>query len=207
MTRNGSSDAELLALIPAADAVSVLYERHVDAVFRFAIRRCRDPEDVADLVSTVFLELFAAAASYDARRGDARAWLLGIASRCLADQRRSSYRRAEVQQRLAAAPAFEGDEHERVEAMLDAARAAPPVERALAERLTEAERELFLLVAHDELTPAQAARCLGLSPVAGRMRLSRARRKLRHALEAAANLDAHDGAGAAFLAIEGETDD
>ncbi len=183
MAQNNESDAQLLAQVPAADAVSALYERHVDAVFRFAVRRCRDPEDVADLVSTVFLEVFSAAPSYDARRADARAWLLGIASRCLADQWRSGYRRAELMRRLDAPRGFSGEEHERVEAMLDAARAAPAVERALAERLTPAERELFLLVAHDGLTVAQAARGLGVSAVAGRMRLTRARRKLRAALD------------------------
>ena len=55
-------------------------------------------------------------------------------------------------------------------------------ERALAEQLTRAEQALFLLVAHDRLPVADAARSLGLSSVAGRMRLARARRKLRAAM-------------------------
>jgi RNA polymerase sigma factor (sigma-70 family) len=204
MTRNSRSDAELLGQVPAPDAVGVLYERHVDAVFRFAIRRCRDPDDVADLVSTVFLEVFSSAASYDRRRGDARPWLLGIASRCLADQQRAGYRRAELADRLAAAPEFGGDEHERVDAMIDAARAAPAVERALAERLTAAERELFLLVAHDGLTAAEAARPLGLTAVAGRMRLARARRKLRAALAQASAPDCAGDQSPIVVVIKGE---
>jgi RNA polymerase sigma factor (sigma-70 family) len=175
-------DADLVAAVPDADAVRALYARHVDAVFRFAVRRCRNPEDVADLVSTVFLEMFSAAASYDRRRGGVRVWLLGIAARCLADQRRADYRRAELVMRLGTAPELRGDEHERVERMLDAARLAPSAERALGE-LTEAERALFLFVAHDQLSVADAARSLGLTPVAGRMRLARARRKLRAAME------------------------
>ncbi|HEY1510660.1 MAG TPA: sigma-70 family RNA polymerase sigma factor [Solirubrobacteraceae bacterium] len=184
MSQKQSLDADLLAAVPDADAVRVLYERHVDAVFRFAVRRCRSPEDVADLVSMVFLELFSAAQSYDRRRSEVRVWLLGIAARCLADQRRSDYRRAELATRLGAAPALHGDEHERVEAMLDAARLAPAAERALADQLTEAEQAIFLLVAHDGLAVAAAARSLGLTPVAGRMRLARARRKLRAAIKA-----------------------
>ncbi|MDQ2894265.1 MAG: hypothetical protein M3Y09_01245 [Actinomycetota bacterium] len=60
LRRTGESDAELLGRVPAADAVAALYRRHVSAVFRFAIRRCRDPEDVADLVSTVSVEMYAA---------------------------------------------------------------------------------------------------------------------------------------------------
>lgn len=109
-------------------------------------------------------------------------WLLGIAARCLADQRRSDYRRAELVTRLGVVPELRGDEHERVEAMLDASRLVPCAERALAE-LTEAEQALFLLVAHDGLRVSEAARSLGLTPVAGRMRLARARRKLRAAME------------------------
>jgi RNA polymerase sigma factor (sigma-70 family) len=191
MTRKQPLDADLLAAVPEADAVRTLYERHVDAVFRFAVRRCRTSEDVADLVSTVFLELFSAAPSYDRRRGAARVWLLGIAMRCLADQRRTEYRRVELTARLTAAPVLGADEHERVEAMIDAARLAPAAERALAEDLTEAEQAVFLLVAHDGLSVADAARSLGLTPVAGRVRLARARRKLRAAIDAGEPTRAH----------------
>ena len=42
-------------------------------------------------------------------------------------------------------------------------------------------RDLFLLVAYDEMSVADAARALGLTTVAGRMRLARARKKLRAA--------------------------
>lgn len=183
MTHDESLDADLLAAVPDADAVRTLYERHVDAVFGFAVRRCRQPEDVADLVSTVFLELFSAAPGYDRGKGGVRGWLLGIAARCLADQRRGEYRRGELAARLGPQPGFAADELERVEAMLDAARLAPAAERALAEELTQAEQALFLLVADDGLRVADAARSLGLTPVAGRMRLARARRKLRRTLE------------------------
>lgn len=176
------SDAELLARLPAADALDEFYSRHVDAVFRFAVRRCRSADDVADLVSTVFVELFSAAASYDWRRGDARPWLLGIAARCLADQQRRGQRHLEVAERLAGLPRFSEDEQERVDSMIDAARAAQALEDALAADLTTSERDLFLLVACDELSVADAARSLGLTPVAGRMRLARARKKLKAAV-------------------------
>lgn len=44
MSQKQSLDADLLAAVPDADAVRSLYERHADAVFRFAVRRCRSPE-------------------------------------------------------------------------------------------------------------------------------------------------------------------
>ncbi len=44
--------------------------------------------------------------------------------------------------------------------------------------LSEEYREALLLIAWDDLTPAQAARTLGISPTAFRVRLHRARRRL-----------------------------
>jgi len=182
MRSSRATDAELLHRVPDPEAVAVFYERHVDAVIRFAIRRCSNPDDAADLVSTVFLEVFAAASSFEPRRGAARPWLLGIASRCLADARRHGYRTDEVTRRLGWRPRMEPDEYERVEQMIDAARSSARLEQTLNSRLTDTEREMFLLVAADELTPAEAAQVLGIGAVVARMRLARARRKLREAL-------------------------
>jgi RNA polymerase sigma-70 factor, ECF subfamily len=184
MARSDDSDALLLALVPAREAVAALYERHVDAIYGFAVRRCQSPEDVADLVANVFLEMFTSAGSYDRRRGSARAWMLGIAVRCLADQQRVGYRQTELAERLGWRVELDLDEYETVAEEIDAARAAPAVRRALTEALSDQEREIFLLVAADGLTVARASRTLGVSAGTGRMRLSRARRKLRIALEA-----------------------
>ena len=43
----------------------------------------------------------------------------------------------------------------------------------------EEDRELLLLVTWEELTPSEAARVLGISALAARSRLHRARRRLR----------------------------
>lgn len=179
---DASTDAQLLARMPDPGAVAAFYERHVDSVLRFATRRCAGPDDAADLVSMVFLEVFAAARSFDPERGTARAWLLGIAARCLADARRYGYRSEEIARRLVARPSLDADQFERVEEMIDAARFRPQIERALRKRLTDIEREMFLLVACDGLAPSEAAEVLGLGAVVARMRLSRARAKLRSAL-------------------------
>jgi RNA polymerase sigma-70 factor (ECF subfamily) len=45
--------------------------------------------------------------------------------------------------------------------------------------LGDADRELLMLIGWEELTPTQAARALGISPLAARTRLHRARRRLR----------------------------
>jgi RNA polymerase sigma-70 factor (ECF subfamily) len=62
----------------------------------------------------------------------------------------------------------------------------PELEQAL-RSLRPADREALLLVAWEDLTPSQAARALGLAPTAFRVRLLRARRRLRAALDAAAD--------------------
>ena len=62
--------------------------------------------------------------------------------------------------------------------MIDAARLAAPLEQGL-RQLTDAERELLLLVAEEGLPVAEAGRALGIPAPAARMRLNRARRKLR----------------------------
>src|SRR5262245_3594968 len=56
--------------------------------------------------------------------------------------------------------------------------------------LSALDREALLLVAWEDLTPTQAARSLGISPVAFRVRLLRARRRIRSKLEAAGALAA-----------------
>jgi DNA-directed RNA polymerase specialized sigma24 family protein len=52
--------------------------------------------------------------------------------------------------------------------------------------LSPTDREALLLVAWEDLTPTQAARSLGIRPAAFRVRLLRARRRLRSRLEEAA---------------------
>jgi RNA polymerase sigma-70 factor (ECF subfamily) len=58
------------------------------------------------------------------------------------------------------------------------------LERAL-RTLSDLDREALLLVAWEDLTPSQAARSLGISPVAFRVRLLRARRRFQAGLEEA----------------------
>jgi RNA polymerase sigma-70 factor, ECF subfamily len=51
------------------------------------------------------------------------------------------------------------------------------------ERLDPRDQEVLRLTAWEELTPAEAAKVLGVSSVTARSRLHRARRRLRQELE------------------------
>jgi RNA polymerase sigma-70 factor (ECF subfamily) len=65
------------------------------------------------------------------------------------------------------------------------------VRRAL-ERLSAGDRELLLLMAWDDLTSAQAAQVLGITPEAVRARLHRARARLARHLHAGRDTTSDD---------------
>jgi RNA polymerase sigma-70 factor, ECF subfamily len=182
MLTNDTPDSQLVQRLGEADALELFYRRHLEAVTRFASRRCGSPDEVVELVSVVFLEVVDSAPSYDERRGPVRPWLYGIAVRCLADLRRDRKRAVAAERRLGGFARLSDDDLVRAEERIDAARLAPRIQRAL-DTLTEGERELLLLVQREGLKVAEGARALGISPVAGRVRLARARRKVRRALE------------------------
>ena len=185
MTNANSSqgDLELLRRVAAAEpaAVQELYQRHVDQLLGFAARRCSSSEEVADLVSAVFLQAIQSASRYDPGKGGATSWLFGIAANLLADGRRRGIREALALQRLAGQRLLQPDEYEELERRIDAARLHGAVQAAVA-ALPDGERQLLELVSFDGLSPTQAARVIGMHPAAARMRLSRARHKVRRAL-------------------------
>jgi RNA polymerase sigma factor (sigma-70 family) len=73
------------------------------------------------------------------------------------------------------------DDYARLEARIDASRLRQPLSDALGS-LAPTERAILELVDIDGLAPSDAARVLGISPAAARMRLARGRRRLRAAL-------------------------
>jgi RNA polymerase sigma factor (sigma-70 family) len=103
-----------------------------------------------------------------------RGWLLAIARRVLANQRRSFRRQGALVERLILErPLLVATQPER-----------DPVLDALSQ-LRLLDQEALLLVAWDGLTSVEAARVLGCSAVAIRLRLHRARRRLARGLAAA----------------------
>jgi RNA polymerase sigma-70 factor (ECF subfamily) len=73
-----------------------------------------------------------------------------------------------------------------MDARIDAAAQSRRLFAAM-DRLPEGERAVLELVALDELTVVEAAAAVGVRPVTARVRLHRARGKLRAELEAASN--------------------
>jgi RNA polymerase sigma factor (sigma-70 family) len=174
-----------------SDAFAIFFRRHVSSITLYAVRRCRDPEDVGDLVAETFLVALQAAARYVPETDTALPWLFGIARRVLAKQRRRSAgaRRLLIKNSNSHLH-FTASEEDAVASAIDAARQRPALEAGLA-RLSNGEREVIELVAYDGLSPAEVAEVLKLSPNAARLRLSRARRHLRQTLEPIPESEAH----------------
>lgn len=176
------SDEDLLVGIAAGPgALSEFYRRHVTRIMAFGTRRLDDPEAVADFVAEVFLEVMESAATFDPRRGRALAWLYGLAANVAARERRRQVRAVETTRRLSGRQLLDGDDYERIEEQIDADAQARAVYAAMA-RLSCDDRRLLELIAVDGLPPAQVAALLNVSPVAFRVRLTRARRRLHHVL-------------------------
>ncbi|NKT14652.1 MULTISPECIES: sigma-70 family RNA polymerase sigma factor [unclassified Rhodococcus (in: high G+C Gram-positive bacteria)] len=155
-----------------------LYRAHVHAVTRYFSRRTSDPQVVADLTGDTFTEAIASFDSFDPARGAAGGWIFGIARRVFAQHCESAARRSDADGRLNGRRALDPDE---IAELVDRIDAETQGRRLLDElaALSSADRDVIELVDLAGLTPKDAAAALGQSPGALRIRLFRARNKLR----------------------------
>jgi RNA polymerase sigma-70 factor (ECF subfamily) len=128
-------------------------------------------EDAADLLADVYLVAWRRRA--DLPPGDERRlWLFGVARRLLAEHHRSAWKRQDAE-------GGAGDPDPSDSSLVDDRR-GEAVRRAL-ESLSELDRELVTLTTWERLSPADAARVVGITAGTARVRLHRARARLaRH---------------------------
>jgi RNA polymerase sigma-70 factor (ECF subfamily) len=103
------SDAELLAGADAAN-FRMFYERHAPAVVAYVARRSRQPDLALDVVAETFARALERRDQYDAERGPAIAWLLGIARNEIGGALRRGRVADEYRRRLGMAPIELDDE-------------------------------------------------------------------------------------------------
>ncbi|MGH2833245.1 MAG: RNA polymerase sigma factor [Solirubrobacteraceae bacterium] len=163
----------------------LLYAKHGPAVKAYVLRRAA-AFTADDIVAEVFVVCWR-------RMGEVPPeplpWLLGIARRVLSTQRRGERRRGALRDRLA-----EAGSGSRADGGGDWLSTNPEISNSgpldLADgvllgaltRLSEADRELLLLIAWDGLSAAEAATVLNIKAATARVRLLRARRRLIQAL-------------------------
>lgn len=145
-------------------------------LLRFVRRRVH-PTHAEDVVGDVMLVAWRRLDDVPADASDARAWLFGVARKTLQNARRREDRHDAIAVRLAELrPLADAGAHpDLVSRRVDIAAAWP--------RLSASDQEAIALSSLDELSAPEAAAVLGITAVAFRLRLSRARRSLRRHLE------------------------
>lgn len=155
-----------------------VYRANVAVISAYFERRCDEPQEVADLTSETFIEAIRHFGAFDPRRGTVRAWLFGIARHRFARHCEQAARGRALEQRVRGTIALAEDVREEIEARIDAQR----VGRALLARcaaMNGLDRSAIELVDVAGLTAAEAASVLRIRPATLRVRLFRARARLR----------------------------
>jgi RNA polymerase sigma-70 factor (ECF subfamily) len=148
-----------------------LYRTTYPRVLAYA-RSVASREDADDAVAETYA--IAWRRQRDIPRDAELGWLIGVARRVLANARRGRRRAGAVHALLDLQPRGPGPD--------PADRVADDELRSALLALSPLDREAVVLTAWFDLSSADAAQALGITPAAFRMRAARARRRLRAAL-------------------------
>lgn len=163
--------------------VETLFAKHHGEIYAYLLRMMRDPEVAADMAQDAFIKAYK---NYDTleKPENARAWLYQIAHRVALDEIR--------RRKIIRFFPWTGESHgsaPSAEHLVMEARLSGDMQRAL-ERIPERQRAALLLAELHDLTGLELAAALGVSHVAARALLTRARESLRQALSVERAADA-----------------
>lgn len=162
--------------VDTPDDLAGLYDRYALPLHGYLARRV-GPEVADDLVAEAFLVLWEQRHTFDPARAGARAWLYGIATNLVRHHARSEVRRLRAWARHGG-PGTGEDVSGRAAARTDASALGARLAESIAALRVE-ERDVLLLVAWADLTPAEIAEVRGIPVATVRTRLHRARTRLR----------------------------
>ncbi len=184
------SDAELVAAALEGDrgAFEQIVVRFQSLVFNIAYHYLGRRDEVEDLAQEVFLRVFQTLGQFDRSR-PLKHWIGKIAvNRCLDELRKRKIRRLHLLSDL-------GDEPlNSIDTLMEMSRKKQPLTELEAERcmelldlsmngLPEKDRMAFVLREMEGQSYSDLAAMLGISEVAARIRVSRARKRLQEELE------------------------
>ena len=155
--------------------IEELFARHHHEIYAYLTRMLRDPELAADLTQDAFVKAYRAHDSLE-DPAHARAWLYQIAHRVALDELR--------RRRIVRFLPWTGESHgaaPSAERVAMETRLSGELQRALG-RIPERQRAALLLAEVHDLTGLELATALGVTHVAARALLTRARESLRQAL-------------------------
>ncbi len=157
--------------------IEELFARHHNEIYAYLTRMLRDPELAADLTQDAFVKAYRAYETLE-DPAHARAWLYQIAHRVALDE----LRRRRIVRFLPWTGESRGSSPS-AEHLVMETRLSGELQRAL-DRIPERQRAALLLAEVHDLTGLELAAALGVSHVAARALLTRARESLRQALAA-----------------------
>jgi RNA polymerase sigma factor (sigma-70 family) len=149
-----------------------LYKESRARLLAYALRRTASPEDAADAVAETFG--IAWRRFDEIPQGESSVlWLYATARRVIANQARRNQHRSQLLQQIATALGTE------LSVQTDASEQDGLEAGVALARMTDEDRELLMLAAWEGLTSTQLACVLGCSSTAARIRLHRARSRLK----------------------------
>ncbi|MGH2868879.1 MAG: RNA polymerase sigma factor [Solirubrobacteraceae bacterium] len=171
---NPNADRSDVAGAVRRERFEVLYAKHHTVLSRYVLRRTDRADDAADVVAETFLVVWRRLD--DAPVENVHLWLYGVARRVLANHRRSERRRSQLAAQLQNDLGARGAASSGREMFSELATAF--------RSLSDGDREILALEGWEQLDPGEIATVLGCSRNAARIRLHRARRRLRGAVAA-----------------------
>jgi len=138
------------------DALSTLYDSHINQVYRYALARLMNVHDAEDVAEEIFLKMLSGLPGYEWRRVPFAAWLMRIARNEVASFQRRSGRRPQTELTEEIEDRRNGDvveTTERVMALEDL--------RVAVGQLPEAQRDVITLRFAAGLSVADTAKALG----------------------------------------------
>ncbi|MGM7678194.1 RNA polymerase sigma factor [Microbacterium sp. A94] len=182
--QDDDGDAELWArsLAGDEDAFAVVFDRHVDRVYRHARRFAMNAADAEDVTALVFLEAWRARRRVRVVDDSVIAWLLVTATNISRNTTRSRIRHEKAMSRVRVEPVH--DHAETVLERLSIEGMREPM-RVAFDGLSRSDQEVLALCVIEQLPPREVATMMRLPSGTIRTRLNRAKQRLRLAVESA----------------------
>jgi len=158
-------------------AFDALYERTSPRVFSYQMMMARNRSRAEDLVQTTYLKLHRARGGWISG-SPVMPWLMAIARNVFLDDAR---KRGRARVRVTASGELP-DQVDQQSLRPPATGLKEAIDAAI-NALPERQREAFILTKHGGLSPREAARVLGITETAVKLRVFRANQALRAALE------------------------
>lgn len=175
------------ALHDEGDAFGVLFDLHHDRVYRRALGLVENTHDAEDVAAAAFFELWRKRRTVRVVHGSVLPWLLVTTVNLSRNTQRSTFRYQRVLRTISRTETTTPPDTEAIDTKKRLAKSL--------QSLSPVDGALFILIALEDMPLAEAAAAVGLKPSTARMRLHRARTRIR--------TDLHDLNPTRQLTVEG----